>query len=253
MTQHPRQISASKMAGGVLYEEAIRNVLRGIDIPHISLGTVTNTNDNTGIDVPLQFYGEPLSIEVKMKGAQMGGTSAYYDRASSSFTGLVAPLEDAELVLAAAKIKIPGLNAYIDAAQGLEPESNIQGCPITLKKTTIEALGRTGLNLQAAAAGNFNHPIAFLQQFYNSKGVYYIQIQGAGFFSLGGNPFRFPIPELEGTFRLEARIGYGGSGGNDRASAGYRIQGRLIGVNTSEYTLDNPDHCRHLFGKDWRQ
>jgi hypothetical protein len=240
------------MAGGVIYEEEIRNVLRSLDIPYLSLGPITNTNDNTGIDVPLLFYGERLSIEAKMAGAQMGGTSAHYDRETSTFTKLVALLEDADLVLAAAQVKIPSLNAYIDAVKELEPESTIRGAPFTLKKTTRTALGRTGRNLQAAAEGRFDHSIEFLRRFYNNKGVYYIQIQGAGFFSLGGNPFRFPIPELEGAFRLETRIGYGGSKGGDRVSAGYRIQGRLIKVNKSEYTLDNPDHCRHLFSKDWR-
>jgi hypothetical protein len=252
MTQTPSQISASKMAGGGEYEDRLWNVLRGLDIPHLTLGLITNTNDNTGIDLPLEFYGDRLWVEAKMARAQMGGTSAHFDREMSTFTKLVKRLDDADLVLAAAQVKIPSLNAYIDAVKELEPESTIRGVPFTLKKTTRTALGRTGRNLQAAAEGKFHHPIEFLRRFYNSKGMYYIQIQGAGFFSLGGNPFHFPIPELEGTFRLETRIGYGGSGGSDRASAGYRIQGRLINVNKSEYTLENPDHCRHLFSRDWR-
>jgi hypothetical protein len=34
--------------------------------------------------------------------------------------------------------------------------------------------------------------------------------------------------------------------------AGLRIQGRLLAANKSPYSLDNPEHVRLLFSKDWR-
>jgi hypothetical protein len=34
--------------------------------------------------------------------------------------------------------------------------------------------------------------------------------------------------------------------------AGLRIQGRLLTSNKSPYSLDNPEHVRALFSKDWR-
>ena len=238
--------------GGELYEERVYETVSSSASSLLVMLPKSNVNANTGVDLPLRFCDKSLPIEIKKSGAQMSGTSAYYDRASSSFTGLAKNLEDADLVLAAAKVKIPALNAYIDAAKDLEPTSAIVGMPINIKKSTRTALGRSGRKLQQAAASDFIHPISFLRDFHNKKGIYYIQIEGAGFFSLGGNPLNFPIPELEGNFKLEIRIGFAGSGGKDKVSAGYRIQGRLRTLNKSPFSLDNPEHCKHLFSRNWQ-
>ena len=237
--------------GGELYEDRVYDIVKSF-LPSSLLVVLPKgkTSDNNSIDLPLQFCGEPLPIELKMKGAQMGGSSAHYDRATSTFTKLAKDLPDADLILSAAAVKIPALNAYIDAAKELEPTSEITGMPITLNKSTYTALGRRGL--QADAASEVEHPISFLSNFYNKKGIYYIQIEEHGFFSLGSNPFNFPIPELKGTFNLEFRIGPAGSGGSSRRSAGYRIQGRLKGLNYSPISLDDVDVCKVLFEKDWR-
>jgi len=243
--------AVKQKGGGELYEDRVYNIVKSLHpSPFLVVLPKGKTSDNNSVDLPLQFCGMPLPIELKMKGAQMGGSSAHYDRATSTFTKLVKDLPDAELILSAAAVKIPALNAYIDAAKELEPSSEITGMPITLNKSTYTALGRRGL--QAEAASEIEHPISFLSNFYNKKRIYYIQIEEHGFFSLGGNPFNFPIPELKGTFNLEFRIGPAGSGASSRRSAGYRIQGRLKGLNYSPFSLDDEDVCQALFDKDWR-
>ena len=245
---------ATVKGGGALYEEAVATVVAAATAtsnPHLSVLPRSNTSSSRGIDLPLLFYGSPLSVELKKKGAQMSGTSAYYDRATSTFTGLAKSMSDADLILAAAQAKAAALDAYLDAAKELEPTSTtLRGVPFSILRTTRTALKERGL--QAAAASEFVHPIAFLREFHNKKGIYYIQIEDVGFFWLGQNPFQFPIPELEGTFKLECRIGFAGSAGRDVVTAGYRIQGRLHASNTSPWSLDKPDHCAHLFGHDWR-
>jgi len=250
-------IPARLKGGGALYEEEVSTTVSTVAAttatinPHLSVLPRSDTSNSRGIDLPLLFYGAPLSVELKKKGAQMSGTSVYYDRTTSTFTGLAKHMSDADLIVAAAQVKAAALDAYLDAALILEPTSTtLRGAPFTLLKTTRTALKARGL--QAAAASEFVHPISFLREFHNKKGIYYIQIEDVGFFWLGQNPFQFPIPELEGTFKLECRIGFAGSAGRDSVTAGYRIQGRLHASNTSPWSLDNPDHCRHLFGQDWR-
>ena len=237
--------------GGAIYENHVYDTIKdsAASLSLVELLPKGNASDNTSVDLPLRYSGQFLPVEIKKKGAQMGGTSAYYNRDTSSFTGLAKNIDDADLILAAAMAKIPALNAYIDAARELEPGADIPGMPITLNKSTYIELGKR--KLQAQAAADVVHPISFLRDFYNQKGIYYIQIEDSGFFSLGGNPFNFPIPELEATFNLEFRIGPAGGGGRARRSAGYRIQGRLRGLNKSPYSLDNAENCIHLFGRDW--
>lgn len=242
--------------GGALYEDEVAATVATIATiatinPHLSVLPRSDTSSSRGIDLPLLFYGAPLSVELKKKGAQMSGTSAYYDRATSTFTGLAKDMSDADLIVAAAQAKAAALDAYLDAALTLEPTSTtLRGVPFTILKTTRTALKARGL--QAATAKEFVHPISFLREFHNKKGVYYIQIEDVGFFWLGQNPFQFPIPELEGSFKLECRIGFAGSAGRDSVTAGYRIQGRLHASNTSPWSLDKSEHCAYLFGRDWR-
>jgi len=235
--------------GGAIYEDLVYNTIKSSALPLVELLPKGNASDNTSVDLPLRYIGQSLPVETKKKGAQMGGTSAYYSRDTSSFTGLAKNVDDADLILLAARAKIPALNAYIDAARELEPTSTITGMPITLDKSTYVELGQR--KLQAQAAAEVVYPISFLRDFYNQKGIYYIQIEDSGFFSLGGNPFNFPIPELEANFKLEFRIGPAGGGGRARRSAGYRIQGRLHNLNKSPYSLDNAENCSHLFSREW--
>lgn len=245
-----------KQNGGAAYEDRLCKTISECALPAIVLLPRSNVSSNTGVDVPLTFFGTNLPIEAKLKGAQMSGTSLRYNRGTQSFT-LVKEVKDSDLLIAAAQVKIPVLNAYIDALKQQSPpeiHAQISGIPLKATKTARSILKAAGL--QAACEEKIEFPISFLHEIHNKKGTYYIQIEGLGFFSLGGNPFNLPIPELAGRFRVEFRIGYaGGSIGphGHVAHAGFRVQGRLISSSEkSPYTLDNPEHVRILFGKDWR-
>jgi len=246
---------------GAAYEARIRkNIEDSINhnqhnpLLHISLLPSSNTNSNKGIDLPLMFHGKPLYIELKMANAQMSGTSLHYDRDTGTFT-MVKPMEDSDILIEAASVKRECINAYIDTLKKEEPLSfheNIRGFP--LKATTIARDKLKMGGLQKIVATEFIHPITFLREFHNKKGIYYIQIEGKGFFSLGGNPFNLPIPELDGSFQIEFRIGYGGAKINvpqdnslSARSAGLRIQGRLLTSNISPYSLDNLEDIQRLF------
>jgi hypothetical protein len=250
---------SKQMANGRAYEDKIysscKQLIEQGELPNIRLGPKDNANNANGVDLPLIFLETPLSVEAKLEGAQMSGTSLHYSRDSGEFT-MVKPSGDSAIILEAAKTQSPFLNAYIDALRKEEPlgfHETISGFPLcatTAARSRLKAMG-----LQRDCAKEFRHPIAFMKEFHRNKGVNYIQIQKLGFFHLGINPFNLPIPELEGEFNIECRIGYAGGKikvpQDERLSArpaGFRIQGRLITSNKSPYTLDNPEHIKLLFG-----
>ena len=89
---------------------------------------------------------------------------------------------------------------------------------------------------------------------YNKKGVYYIQIGGAGLFYLGRDDVKLGVPPLEAQMQVE--FGFRPSGSKPSAKygirvvgAGYRCQGRLRSKVKSPYTLDDPNSIRELFGQ----
>jgi len=100
------------------------------------------------------------------------------------------------------------------------------------------------------AAANFNieADTSFVEQHYNAKGVYYIQIGGAGLFYMGKNPAKLPVPKLDGAIKIEARPGAAGSGGKQYRTFGFRIQGRFVNKKaySSSYTLDDAQSIRAL-------
>lgn len=248
---------------GAIYEnnlyEKIKKEKEMKDITNLKILPKSNTCSSSGIDIPLEFYDTPLSIEAKLDNAQMGGTSFKYNRATESFL-ITNCNTDNDILIEYVKKHIKDLNEYIDTLKKQEPiefHKNIKGFP--LKATTIARNTLKKIGLQAKIDNKYKHSIKFLKEHYKKKGIDYIQIHNYGLFHLGDNPFKFPIPEIEGEFHVEIRIGYAGgkikvpqSNSATARSAGIRIQGRIKGLKKSSHSLDNSKDIEYLFGKDWR-
>ena len=96
---------------------------------------------------------------------------------------------------------------------------------------------------------------SFIEKHYNKKGVYYIQIGGAGLFYLGKNPLKLPVPRLEGEIQVEIRLAYSGTkgtfpDGTETRTAGLRFQGRLRTKGKSPHSIDTVKGIEKLFLKD---
>ena len=250
-----------QLGGGAVYENRIHRNVSACQISNLVLNPSSNTSDKNGKDLSMMFYNTPLSIELKkdMK-AQMGGSSLRYNRLTLAFD-MVNPHLANHLspIVTRLQSQIPHYNNYIDALKTKEPltfHSAVSGFPLNASVQARDALKHQGL--LAEVQYEFEYPLKFLKDLYNSKGVYYIQIGGMGLYSIGGNPFRFPIPELDGTFKVEFRCGYAGQKINmpDTTSTArkgeLRIIGRLKTAKPSPYSLDNQDHIQYLFARDWR-
>jgi hypothetical protein len=200
------------MSGGEVYENLVYTVIQNVKpLPDLEVLPKSSTSSSVGIDLPLVYLGEPLSVEVKMDGAQMSGTSLRYNRETHEFA-IVKAVEDSDVLIEAARSQTDALDAYIDALKKEYPvEFHAANAGFPLKATTDARTHLKQSGLQRVVEKRFKHPIDFLKKFHNSKGIHYIQIQNTGFFHLGKNPFNFPIPELDGEFQIEFRIGYAGT------------------------------------------
>jgi hypothetical protein len=258
------KVKEKKENKGTIYENNLYNKIKEVKekehLVQLDILPKSSTCSNTGVDIPLKLYDNLLSIEAKLNNAQMGGTSFKYDRESERLT-ITDCNTDSEILIEYAKKQIHDLNKYIDTLKKQEPvafhEKN-KGFPIKATTTARATLKQMGL--QAKVDNKYNHPIKFLKEHYKKKGINYIQISDKGFYHLGDNPFNFPIPEVEGDFLVEIRVGFAGGKINvpqntsvTARSAGLRIQGRIKGLKEkSHYSLDRQEDIKKLFSKDWR-
>lgn len=247
--------------GGVQYEQKIVAAIRTAKVPGLVLkddGKATAAFSNVGAgDIEATYNGKPFNIEVKMSpNDQMGRGSLRYDLETKKFTPAkdVDPA-DLELLLSAVNQKKDALDNYILAARKLKPikyHRNISGIPLTVSKQGRDILKSKGylkaINTTIVTEADF------IVKHYNKKGVFYIQIGGAGLFYLGKNPLRLPVPKLDGEIQIEIRLAYAGGGGKfpdgtENRTAGLRFQGRLRTKNTSPYTLDNSKSIKAMFSQ----
>lgn len=246
---------------GLDYELKVHSAIKSANIQGLNAGDKPGAGfSNVGAgDIEASYNGKPFNVEIKASAKdQMGGGSFRYDMATKTFTpAKEMDPEDLELLLSAAKEKIDDINNYIKAARQIEPKQfhkNISGIPLKISVEGRAELKKNGL--LAKINKNIKTSTAFIIRHYNKKGVYYINVGGAGLFYMGKNPLGLPVPELKGEIQVEMRLGFGGgklSFPTDpitpARSAGLRLQGRLLTKGKSPYSLDNVEDIQKLFGE----
>jgi len=248
-------------AGGLAYEDAVVKAIgqaarkfKG----HVKIKGEELTSagfSNVGVDLEVEVAGKNFAVEIKQnKDAQMGGTSMRYNLETDEIY-LVKPddvdEEVQQLFIDATRSKKNDFIKFIKRVKQLTPQSYKQKI-----KTTVP-FGPLWLDAwrQAQKEGllkKLNDKIALdntdiIAKRYNRKGVYYIQIGGAGLFYLLSNPLKLPVPKFEGEIDIELRLKLGGSGGKPTASPTYTVYGRLKTTIESPLSLDNPADVATVF------
>ena len=246
---------------GLDYELKVHKAMITANIDGLNAGDKPGagfSNQGAG-DIEASYNGKPFNVEIKASSKdQMGGGSFRYESSNKQFTPVTEmDPEDLDLLLAACKEKAPDLDNYIKAARMLEPvefHKTISGVPIKVAKDGREILKKKGL--LAKINKNVKTSAAFITRHYNKKGVYYINIGGAGLFYMGKNPLNLPVPALKAEIQIEMRLGFGGGKlsfptdpPTPARSAGLRVQGRLLTKGKSKYNLDNHKDVIELFGE----
>jgi hypothetical protein len=246
--------------GGLVYEQSVYAAMQAAKIKGLDLGdkpTAGFSNVGHG-DIEAIFNGKPFNIEIKASANdQMGGTSFRYDMDSKVFTpAQEMDQDDLNLFMPVMQQKAKDIDNYIKASWEEEPKQfhkNNRGVPIKVSTDARETLKKRGLTGKIAT--NISASESFITKHYNKKGVYYIQIGGAGLFYMGKNPLNLPVPQLKAEINVELGLRFAGSKltfptvpeKTPARAAGLRIQGRLKTENVSNFTLDDPGSIQALF------
>jgi hypothetical protein len=239
-----------KNVGGIEYENLIIN---SIVTANSLLANVENNSLNAGFDstkpdLTLQLKNDKVHIEIKSSPKdQMGGTSLTYSLDKGFEINSLENFNDdlQKIILKSIKEKETSIKSLLNYW-------NINSIPSPITKEDYtkavkkELIKPINTKIETDITSIHNH--------YRKKDCYYIQIGKSGFFYLHENPLNLPIPQLNGDINLEIRVTRNGSKiskktGISMVSTLLRIQGRLKMKINSPYTLENPEHIKHLFNK----
>ena len=259
-------IDETAALGGLEYEARVLKALAAAQVSGLEFQADTSagfSNQGAG-DIEAVYNGQAFNIEVKSGGTdQMGGTSIRCNFDTDTYEIVNPEAVDPVAIpyyQAAAAEKKDAFVAWKQFIQQQEPvklhasmTNSIPPGPVD--KTAWVAATSKGLLVpfnKRERFDNINNIIAH----YNKKGVYYIQIGGAGLFYLGKDAIGLGVPALEAS--MEVEFGFRPSGSKPRmfdgaeirtVGAGYRCQGRLKSKVKSPYTLDDPESIKSLFNK----
>jgi hypothetical protein len=248
-------------AGGVKYEAVVVNAISQAAKKfkgHVKIKDDNLTSagySNVGVDLEVEVAGKNFAVEIKQnKDAQMGSTSVRYNLETDEIY-LVKPddvdEEVQQLFIDATRSKKNDFIKFIKRVKQLTPQSYKQKIKTTVPFGPLwldawRQAQKEGLLKQLNGKIRFDNT-DFIAKRYNRKGVYYIQIGGAGLFYLFSNPLKLPVPKFEGEIDIELRLKLGGSGGKPKASPTYSVSGRLKTTIESPLSLDNPADVATVF------
>jgi len=235
------QISESTNVGGLDYEMTVLRAIKRAGIQgNIKKGAGF---DSTGADADISVDGKIFNVEVKLdRDAQMGGSSVRFD---SKGVSLVKSMEKVtkDILVAAVSAKAESLNNLIGYLTKQRPTSvnqKVQGFPLSCTTDAWDRAQAKGLLVNTVVKP---YPVDFIAKHYAKKGIYYIQLGGAGLFYMAGNPANLPVPKLKGQVNIEIRSARSGSrtlsSGVRVAGGGLRVQARLKIKGNSPYSADD--------------
>ena len=227
-------------ARGTAYENIILKELNKLKIEGVKLITKKAKGfDSTGEgDINIQLGKDILNIEVKMNAlAQMGSVTLDINLNNNDFIiskGLELPKEFIDKL----KSNISNFKEYKKAAEGIGV--NTESWPYKMNKAQHAFLRDKGF--QKALTVSVNTDQGIIEQLYNNKNVYYINIGKQGLFALGKDPLNLGVPLLESNVKLTARLVRGGDTGR------IRLFPTLIDFKEkSKYNIDNAVSNNALF------
>jgi hypothetical protein len=241
--EHYLLVERKKKADALAYERVVIRALKDAGI----CGRIKRAaaHDSWSPDAEMIVDGRFHFVEVKKNShAQMGGGSVAYRDGWFEAAGKVENIEASQAIADL-------LNDVNDSSlhRGLERVMAY----LSTRAHVIDSVPMSGFDEErwrrAEARGmlvpinrNFASDVGAIARHYERKNTYYIQIGGAGLFRLSeANPASLPVPVLMGRAQLEVRLGKAG-----KPTASLRVQSRLLTVNASPYTLDDPDSIRDM-------
>ena len=201
-------VNKLNISRGIAYEKVVYKNAEGITSPIFKV-TGTQTEKGKAPDIQFEIAGQKFDIETKLSNPQYSSVNGTYN-----FEDLVFNYSSTSLAAMGSEFKIeadkllekakPALKNYYDKAKELGV--NLKTSGTSMPRVVFDQLGRKGFNLQTEITQRVQLDEKIIEELYNSKGVYYIQIKGKGLYYMGENPLNLPIPKLEGDVTLTLRI-----------------------------------------------
>jgi len=242
-----KELQEKLSVGGFEYETTVLNAIAQAGISgNIKKGA---GSDKTLPDADLKIGGNVYGVEVKLNNrAQMGGSSLKFMNNKVALTKPIDPEVDL-ILMSAVKDKASDIKKMVNFLNKYKPagvNAKVSGFPLVCTRVAWEEAAAKGLLINAYV----KYSTDFIAKHYNSKGIYYIQIGGAGLFYLGSNPANLPVPPLAGEIVIELRSARSGSkplsNGLLVVAGGIRVQGRLKATGVSPFTIDDVESIRSM-------
>jgi hypothetical protein len=244
--------------GGLEYEKKIRNCVKQVNLNNVKLLSDNGGFNCNDVDLQLLINGKNTNFEVKCKDAQMGESSySYLQNRSPKFvpTTEKADPDISDIIISELKNMEGSILELFDYLKQQEPvhyHCPIDGLPLRVTKRAWTRAISDKKILPINARIQFDERI--IEHHYNTRNVFYIQIEDLGLFYLKENPLNLPIPRLQGNVLIEVRLKRGGSSllksiGENAATVVLRASGRLKFKGKSEYSLDCPEKISKLFSE----
>jgi hypothetical protein len=229
-------------ARGTVYERMILKELNKLKLKGVKIITKKAKGfDPTGEgDINIQLGEDILNIEVKLNAlAQMGSASLNINLDDNDFY-ISKDLELPEEFTTKLKANIPNFKEYKKAAEAIGV--NTKSWPYKMTGSQHQYLRDN--YFQKALTVSVDTDQSIIEQLYNSKKVYYINIGKQGLFYLGKDILNLGVPRLESKVRLTARMVRGGEYNR------IRLFPTLIDFKEkSKYNIDNAASNNALFTK----
>ena len=205
-------------------------------------------------DIEAVINNDPFNIEIKLNSkAQLGSGKIFVPANASSYAseGLAKKTEPDDLALILKAVDDPlyrkDVDSYLAKLANLRPSKrSIAGVSFSSRELSIyknfidhtkigilgkkDASGRGAIphiaavvlkqdGLQAKISRNVELTAKTIANFYNGKGVYYIQFGGSGLYHLNNDPLNLGTPLFKGEINIELRIKPDGDSAGSRSKS----------------------------------
>ena len=233
------------MNKGFVYEKKILEIMKNNNlVSQEFLNQETAGCDNTKPDMVLCINGHDVNIEVKKSiKSQAGGTSIRFDGKDFSFVKPIAGVDENKV--------FEVLNQKKEDYLRFMEYHNVKNIPFTTTKDLWNKSVDAGLLKPTNCS--IDCDISFIENHYNKKNTYYIQIGEKGLYYMTHDILGLGLPRLKGDMKLEIRPTRSGSKLNKQgirvSGATLRVQARILNIAKSDYNLESIETIKLLARK----
>lgn len=230
------------MNKGFIYEKKILSIMKNNNLVSPKfLDQDTAGSDNTKPDMVLCIDGHNINIEVKKSiKSQAGGTSIRFDGKDFSFVKPIVGIDENKV--------FEVLNQKKEDYLRFMKYHNTKSIPFTTTKDLWNESVKEGLLKPTNCS--IDCDISFIENHYNKKNTFYIQIGGKGLYYMTKDILGLGLPRLQGDMKLEIRPTRSGSKLNKSgirvSSSTLRVQARILNIAKSKYNLESIETIKLL-------